>query len=120
MGWADPRRDDTVVCVEEGMPTTLNPLYPTTMVDHRVHQLLFNHLIEKWSIGYRNPLVQKYDKLEDGKKFVVHLKEGVIWHDGEPFTPADICFTVSALLDPKTDSVYATPLQGTAGRLRRR
>ncbi|MDB5488578.1 MAG: transporter substrate-binding protein [Reyranella sp.] len=34
-----------------------------------------------------------------------HLRQGVKWHDGTPFTAADVKFTIDYIIDPKT--VYA-------------
>ncbi|PYE82480.1 ABC transporter substrate-binding protein [Pseudoroseicyclus aestuarii] len=39
---------------------------------------------------------------EDGETMTItyHLREGVTWHDGEPFTSADVAFTWEAVKDP--------------------
>ncbi len=35
----------------------------------------------------------------DGRRFVYHLRRGVVWHDGAPFSAADIAFSVKTILD---------------------
>ncbi len=94
---------------EGALPTTLNPLYAAKMVDYRAQELVFDRL---W---YHSPidnelesrLVASWEMTEAGKAIKLELKSGVKWHDGKPFTSADICFTVDALLDPGTPSPIA-------------
>ena len=53
--------------------------------------------------GYRVPesawvndmyvnLVEGYDMVEDGRIWIVHLREGLKWSDGEPYTADDVLF----------------------------
>jgi len=35
-----------------------------------------------------------------------HLRKGVAWHDGAPFTAADVEFTYKVMIDPKTPTAY--------------
>ena len=37
----------------------------------------------------------------DGRTWTVKLRPDVKWHDGQPFTAADVVFTLKVLLDPK-------------------
>lgn len=39
----------------------------------------------------------------DGKSITFKLRHGVVWHDGKPFTSADVAFTVKTILDPNTN-----------------
>lgn len=39
----------------------------------------------------------------DGKSITFKLRHGVLWHDGKPFTSADVAFTVKTILDPNTN-----------------
>src|SRR5438874_1915760 len=66
-------------------------------------------------------LAEKWESSADGRTYTVHLRPGVTWSDGEPFTSADVLFTLQAAFDPKTGSVVSEqltvggkPITGTA------
>jgi peptide/nickel transport system substrate-binding protein len=40
---------------------------------------------------------------KDGLRYTFKLRKGVKWHDGQPFTSADVAFTHSVLLNPDVD-----------------
>lgn len=37
----------------------------------------------------------------DGRTWTIKLRPDVLWHDGTPFTAADVLFTLQTLMDPK-------------------
>ncbi len=49
------------------------------------------------------PTQQNHLISPDGKSITFKLRHGVLWHDGKPFTSADVAFTVKTILDPKTN-----------------
>ena len=55
-------------------------------------------------------LAEKWDTSPDGRTFTLHLRPGVTWSDGQPFTAADVLFTLQAIYDPKTESVVTEQL----------
>ena len=60
-------------------------------------------------------LAERWDVSDDGRRYVFHLRDGVTWHDGEPFTAADVAFTYTMPLDPRAGSRYqslALPVRG--------
>jgi peptide/nickel transport system substrate-binding protein len=94
---------------EEALPGTLNPLYATSMVDYRAQELVFDRLYFHSAIDNRmmSRIVEKGELAEGGKAYKLTLKSGAKWHDGSLVTAKDVCFTVSAMLDPNTPSPIA-------------
>ncbi|MBI2908206.1 MAG: ABC transporter substrate-binding protein [Chloroflexi bacterium] len=41
-----------------------------------------------------NDLVEKWEASPDGKVYIFHLKTGIKWHDGKPFSAEDAAFTL--------------------------
>jgi peptide/nickel transport system substrate-binding protein len=54
-------------------------------------------------------LAESWDVSEDRRTFRFQLRRGVKWHDGQPFTAADVVFTFEKLRDAK---VAATGMRG--------
>jgi peptide/nickel transport system substrate-binding protein len=57
-----------------------------------------------WSAG----LATGADVAKDGKTITFHLRKGVHWSDGVPFTSADALWTFNAVLDNKTNQLHTT------------
>src|SRR5438094_406747 len=55
------------------------------------------------------PTIQNGAIARDGRSITWRLKHDVVWHDGKPFTAADVVFTWEYAADPATGS----PLLGT-------
>ncbi len=55
--------------------------------------LIFDSLVWKGEKGYGPCLAEKWQWLPDEKAWRLTLRPGVKWHDGKPFTAADVAFT---------------------------
>ncbi len=55
-------------------------------------------------------LAESWDISEDGRVYTFHLRHGVKWHDGQPFTSADVAFSFSQFL-PEAVSRVRTVMQ---------
>ena len=53
------------------------------------------------------PLAERWDYDEANCTYTFYLREGVKWHDGEPFTAQDVKFTIEAIMDPDNGSENA-------------
>src|SRR5205814_366198 len=42
----------------------------------------------------------------DGLTFTFHLRRGVTWHDGAPFTANDVVATIRKILDPNVRAMH--------------
>jgi len=96
-----------------GQPTTINPLFAANEIDQSLSSLVYRGLLKSdGKGGIVNDLADSYEKSEDGRRWVVHLKKDVFWHDGTPFTADDVVFTINAIQNPDTRSPYRTAWQG--------
>lgn len=68
-----------------------------------VYDPLFNFEPDYETIDYR--LATSYDVSADGLTYTFHLREGVKWTDGEPFTADDVAFTLT--YTPKYSSAFS-------------
>ncbi|MFV0307936.1 MAG: ABC transporter substrate-binding protein [Desertimonas sp.] len=78
-----------------------------------IKQLVFDGLIElDPTQGYLPvpDLAESYEVSDDGLVYTFDLRDGVTWHDGEPFTSADVVFTLDAAMDPANQARTAADL----------
>jgi peptide/nickel transport system substrate-binding protein len=79
-------------------------------VSNEIGQLVNGHLIEinekleyVPSLATDVPTIENGGVSKDGLRYTFKLRRGVKWHDGQPFTAADVAFTHSVLLNPAVD-----------------
>ncbi|HUV51763.1 MAG TPA: ABC transporter substrate-binding protein, partial [Dehalococcoidia bacterium] len=61
--------------------------------------LIFDTLVWKDENGFVPALAESWEYLADEKAYVFHLREGVTWNDGQPFSAQDVAFTVQYIKD---------------------
>jgi peptide/nickel transport system substrate-binding protein len=103
--WTDPT---TLRLVVTGDPHGFNPIYPTNQEDDYLASLCFDLLITQDGAGrlvpdlaVEVPTVRNGGISADGKTIRYALRHGVRWHDGAPFTSADVAFTWRAIMDAR-------------------
>lgn len=104
-------------------PNSLNPILETTYQESYVEEAIFNGLLKYdahenlvGDLAVDVPSVANGGISRDGKSITYHLRHGVRWHDGKPFTSADVAFSFAATMDSKTNDVYRA-LYGQALRV---
>ena len=60
-------------------------------------------------------LAESWTRSDDGLRYTVKLRQGVVYSDGAPFTADDVVFSFDAVYDEKVASVLADSLQ-TGGK----
>jgi peptide/nickel transport system substrate-binding protein len=75
------------------------------------------------SLATELPTVENGGISRDGLRYTFKLRKGVKWHDGKPFTAADVAFTYQTVMNPAVDvrgragwnkvSAVETPDEGT-------
>ena len=88
-------------------PTIFNPLQSTLEVDRGVQFALFDSLwrIDETATLIPNlateiPSVENGGISEDGLTYTFTLRDDAAWHDGEPFTAADVVFSHQTIMNP--------------------
>lgn len=106
---AEPR---ALVATLRGEPATFNRFIGVVFPTHLVSLLTQAPLVrinrvtqelEPW-------LADRWTRSDDGRRFGVHLREGVQFSDGHPFTSADVVFSFQAAYDAATASPIAGAL----------
>jgi peptide/nickel transport system substrate-binding protein len=87
---------DTYVEAIADEPPLLNPvLAPYTQARQDVLPLVFAGLVRADAEGNVSPdLAERWTVSDDGREYLVALRPGLTWHDGEPLTAEDVAFTV--------------------------
>jgi peptide/nickel transport system substrate-binding protein len=94
-----PLYGGTFVAATSEEPASLFSNFTTNYGDQMVAGPIYNRLIELGSDGtYRPDLAERWEISPDGKVYTFHLHSGVKWHDGKPFTSADVKFTFEEIL----------------------
>jgi ABC-type transport system substrate-binding protein len=94
-----PSRGGTLVVALAADPGHLNPALTTSGATHAAAELLYNGLLGRNEQGEPQPeLAEHWEVEQAGVLYRFHLRAGVQWHDGQPFTAADVKFTFEQVL----------------------
>jgi peptide/nickel transport system substrate-binding protein len=85
-------------------PQHLDPRFGLDAASYKVSQLLYNGLVRLDAQARIVPELALSWDTPDATTYIFHLRRDVRWHDGRPFTAADVHYTFTSLLDPKTQS----------------
>ena len=90
-----------------GEPDTLDPATSTIYTGAHVYDNIFSKLIDlDENNEFYGVLATKWQQTSP-TTWVFDLADGVTFHNGEPFTSADVKYTFERILDPKTASGYS-------------
>jgi peptide/nickel transport system substrate-binding protein len=96
-----------------GKFTNANPLYATGAANSSISRLMFSGLFK---FDNNNKLVgdlaKDYKLGNNQTSYVVHLRQDVKWHDGQPFTADDVVFTYQTIQNPEAQSSLYSSWQG--------
>jgi peptide/nickel transport system substrate-binding protein len=102
-------------------PNTLNPVVSGLIQEGYVEGAIFNGLVKLDDHGnlvpdlaLALPTLANGGISRDGKTITYHLRHGVTWQDGAPFTSADVAFTYHTYINPKVNSFYTATYQRIA------
>ena len=97
-------------------PNTLDPLLASNTTENMIARLMFDNLVSTDETGRKQvpilarvvPTLANGGISKDGLTITYHLRTGVKWHDGVPFTSKDVKFTWSAILNKRNNVISQT------------
>ncbi len=95
-----------------GAYTNGNPIFAAGSVDTSIAKLVFSSLFVTRQGILQGDLAEKYTVDESGKNYLVNLKQGVFWHDGEVLNADDVVFTYKTIQNPAARSILESSWQG--------
>jgi oligopeptide transport system substrate-binding protein len=108
-----------VVFNNGGEIATLDPHAGSGVPEGRVARALFEGLVTRDPMVQDLPVVpaaaESWEISPDGLTYVLHLREGLAWSNGDPLTAADFEWSFRRLLSPETASPFAFLLDDVAG-----
>lgn len=87
--------------------STLNPLLTENQYYYEFTKLIYEGLFEFDSdLNVLELLASEYSISENGKVVDITLKDNIKWHDGIGFTAEDVIFTIDAIKNAGSNSIY--------------
>ena len=94
-----PKYGGTLIVGAGSDPTTLNLGLTYNIIDTLAVSSVFNLLTKLDSdFNPRPDLAESWTVSDDGLTYTFHLVRNAVWHDGKPFTSADVKFTFAEVL----------------------
>ncbi len=88
----------------------LDPHFSTSSNDIRWSFNIFDNLVSRHPDGKLHPGLATEWKLTNPTTWTFKLRQGVKYHNGDPFTSADAKFSIERTYDPSVKSMVATAL----------
>ncbi|MFC1874673.1 ABC transporter substrate-binding protein [Chloroflexota bacterium] len=93
---ADIKNPDTFIVATIGGPETLDPAAAYDSASGEVLQMVYEPLIyydRESTTEYVNVLADEWEISADGMTYSFHIREGVVFHNGNTLTPEDVEYT---------------------------
>lgn len=95
-----------------GRINSMNPLFATTSSEKALSKLMFATLAANDYSGHPGPqLASTIHYTDDGKVWRIHLRDGLVWSDGEPITNQDVLFTIGLIQNPAVSTIFTANLE---------
>ena len=95
-----PAPADEAVVIIESSPNNLDLRQGTDAQSERVGGLIFDALVKKDDHFQLQPWLAQSWSQPDPLTWILHLRDGVRFHDGRPLEAADVVWTIESLIDP--------------------
>jgi peptide/nickel transport system substrate-binding protein len=106
-GAEKPAYGDTFI---EAMTGNISGLIPNVLTDSAsfdVGSMIYSGLVTRdRDLNIVGELAESWKFSKDCLDLTFNLRKNVRWHDGRPFTAADVVFTYETMINPKTPTAY--------------
>jgi len=103
-----PAYGDILVRGDIGDASNLIPILSSDSASHNICNMIYNGLVKyDKDMNIVGDLAESWNISPDGLVITFHLRKGVKWHDGRPFTSADVLYTYRVTINPKTPTAYS-------------
>jgi len=103
----EPVEGDWLIYHIGAEPGTLNPIVATDAYESVINGgNIYETLIERdnATLELKPLLAESWEISEDKLTYTFKIRQGIKWHDGAPFTSADVVFSYKTIMDPKVDA----------------
>ena len=90
---------------------TINPILSNNQNVQNISRLVYDPLINLTNDYKPEAALATEWAKQDGKTYIIKLRENVKWSDGTDFSAEDVRFTIDRLKDKKTTSIYKNNVQ---------
>lgn len=107
-----PQRGGQITASMRGEPQSYNRLVDRSSQTELIANLTQARLVRvnRLTFELEPRLAERWEASPDGRTYTVHLRPGLTWSDGAPFTSADVLFTMEAIFAPKSGVVITSAL----------
>ena len=98
-----PHKDNDVRVAIYSDPSSLSLIGNSDLNSSQIASMISDGLVAYDARGHYVPMVAStWEISPDGTTVTFHLRDGVLWHDGERVTSRDVAYTVAKARDPAT------------------
>ena len=88
-------RKDTLIVANKADTNALDPIVTGSATGGNLFLQIYDYLFFQEPDGSLSPRLAERWEQPDNKTYILHLKKGVKFHNGEPFTAEDAIFTIN-------------------------
>ncbi len=98
---AQPTQGGMITITTTPEPATITNALSSAPTTAEVATKIFDGLLEyDMDLNPIPSLAERWEVSDDGLTVTFHLRDDVVWHDGEPFTSADVQFSLMEVVKP--------------------
>lgn len=110
--------DTLVIGIAQTIPT-MDPAMHRDRMTESVHRNMFDGLVTRDANMRVVPELAESWRLIDDCTWEFRLRKGIRWHNGDPFTAADVKFTLERIIEPNRIDGRSSPRKGLLGPLKK-